>query len=106
MGPPAASYVPTVRSLIGEHSTRALLMDLIRPQQERRRDRQAESLGGLEVDHEIKLRRLLHGKVRGLRAFQDLVDVGGGAPEQVRQIWPIGHQATCLYKLPQVVHRR
>jgi hypothetical protein len=36
-----------------------LLNHLIRPLQERRRDRQAEGLGGLEVDDELQLRRLL-----------------------------------------------
>jgi len=33
---------------------------LIRPLQERRRDRQAEGLGGLEVDDQFKGCRLLH----------------------------------------------
>jgi hypothetical protein len=33
-----------------------LLDHLIRPLQERRRDRQAERLGGLQVDHQVKLR--------------------------------------------------
>jgi hypothetical protein len=35
-----------------------LLDHLIRPQQERRRDRQAEHLGGLEVDDQLELRRV------------------------------------------------
>src|SRR3989454_10765451 len=34
---------------------------LIRPQQQRRRDRQAERLRGLEVDHQLELCRLLDG---------------------------------------------
>jgi len=38
-----------------------LLDDPIRPLQERRRNRQAESLGGLSVDDQLELRRLLHG---------------------------------------------
>ena len=41
----------------------SLLDDLIRPQQERWRDREAERLGGLEVDHELELRRLLNRKL-------------------------------------------
>ena len=44
-----------------------LLNHLIRPQQQRRRDREAEGLGGLEVDHELVLCWLLNGQVRGLR---------------------------------------
>jgi hypothetical protein len=51
------------------HSAGALLDHLIRPLQERRRDRQAEGLRGLEVDDQLKLGRLLDGEVAGLRAF-------------------------------------
>jgi hypothetical protein len=35
------------------------LDDLVRPQQQRLRDRQAEGLGGLEVDDQLELGRLL-----------------------------------------------
>jgi hypothetical protein len=38
-----------------------LFNDLIRPQQQRRRDGEAERLGGLEVDYKLKLARLLAG---------------------------------------------
>jgi hypothetical protein len=37
-----------------------LLDDLIRPLQERRRDRQPQGLGGLEVDDQLELRGLLN----------------------------------------------
>ena len=37
--------------------------DLIRPREHRRRDREAEGLRGLQVDHELELRRLLDGEV-------------------------------------------
>jgi hypothetical protein len=39
----------------------ASLYYLIRPQQQRRRDREAERLGGLEVDDELERSRLLDG---------------------------------------------
>ena len=46
---------------------------------ERRRDRQAEGLRGLEVDEQLELGRLLlHGQVGVLGAIQDSVDMGGG----------------------------
>src|SRR5262245_40144215 len=48
-----------------------LFDDLIRPRQERGRDREAEGLGGLEVDDEFELGGLLDGEVGGLRAFED-----------------------------------
>jgi hypothetical protein len=53
-----------------------LLDHLIRPLQERGRDRQAEGLGGLQVDDQLELGRLLDGQVAGLGSFQDLVDAG------------------------------
>src|SRR6185369_2298985 len=57
------------------------LNQLICPPQQRRRDRQAERLGGLEVDDQLELRRLLYGEIGGFRALEDLVDVAGGASE-------------------------
>ena len=46
---------------------------LIGAQQDRRRDRQAEGLGGLEVDDQLELRGLLDRKLAGLGAPEDLV---------------------------------
>src|SRR3954447_5864240 len=43
-------------------------------------DGEAESLGGLEVDDEVEGRRLLHGEVGGLGAFQNTVYIVGSAP--------------------------
>src|SRR5262249_17629540 len=45
---------------------------LVRPPQHRRRDRQAEGLGRLEVDHELELQRLRHGQVAGPCSLEDL----------------------------------
>jgi len=41
----------------------ALLNYLIRPRQHRLRDREAERLGGLEIYHQLKLRRLLDRQI-------------------------------------------
>ena len=54
--------------------TVGLLDHLIRPLQERRRDRQAERLRGLEVDAELERRHLSDGCLAGLRPPQNLVD--------------------------------
>jgi hypothetical protein len=48
---------------------------LVRPRQQRRRDREAERLGGLEVHDQCELCRLLDGHVSWLCAPEDLVDV-------------------------------
>src|SRR5262245_6831661 len=47
------------------------LNNLIRPQQQRRRDGEAERFGGLEVDGEVELRGTLDGEVGGLGTAQD-----------------------------------
>src|SRR6266852_2669198 len=59
------------------------LDDLVRPRQHRLRDCQAEGLGGLEIDGQLELRRLLDGKLCRLGTFEDLVDVSRRAPEQI-----------------------
>src|SRR5215813_563219 len=51
---------------LGVREADHLLDDLIRPPQHRRRDRQAERLGGLEVDDQLELGGLLDRKVTGL----------------------------------------
>ena len=60
-----------------------LLDNLIRPQQQRRRDGEAEGLGGLEVYEEFKLDGLVHRQVGRLRAFENLVHKRRGAPAGV-----------------------
>jgi len=61
-----------------------LLYDLIRPRQQRRRDGEAEGLGGLEVDNQLELGRLLDGQITRFDPLQDPVHVESGAAEHVR----------------------
>jgi hypothetical protein len=77
----------------------ALSDHLIRPHQHIGWNGEADLLGGFQVDHELKLHRLLHRQVVGRSAFQNLVDVGSGAAEHVGSAWPIGHETTGLGKL-------
>ena len=56
---------------------------LVRSHQHVRRNRQADLLGGFQIDDELKLRRLLDRKVGGLGALEDLIHVSGGASVQV-----------------------
>jgi hypothetical protein len=70
---------------------KAFLLDkLIGAQQQHFWDRKAERLGGREVYDEIKLGRLLDWDVARLGTAQNLVDIVGGAPELVREVWSIG----------------
>ena len=57
-----------------EAPTVHLLYHPIRSQQQRRWDRAAERLGGLQVDDKIELRRLFDRQVGWLGALEDLVD--------------------------------
>ena len=49
---------------------------LISTREERRRDGETKRLGDLEIDHQLKLGRLLHGQVGRLLAFEDPCHVG------------------------------
>src|SRR5215475_11083916 len=70
----------------------SLLNHLICQDQEGWRERDPKRLRSLEVEDQLVLGRLLHGEGGGLGAFQNLVDIGGGTPEQVRKARAIGHQ--------------
>ena len=48
------------------------LYNLVRPQQQGRRDRQTEQLRGLEIDHQLEFGRLLYGQIGGLAPFRIL----------------------------------
>src|SRR5262245_55350209 len=54
---------------------------------------QPESLGSLEVDDKVELRRLLDGKLARLRAFQDAVRVVRRAPVCRRKVRSVREQA-------------
>ena len=58
--------------------------------------RQAERLGGHQVDDQIELGRLLDWNVGRLCPAENPVDIVGGTPMQVWEVCPIGYQ-TSLY---------
>src|SRR5215468_1501208 len=59
------------------HRIRALLDDLVSPEQDPARDRELERFGRSEVHHGVELLRLLHRNVGRLRALEDAVHVAG-----------------------------
>src|SRR5215472_5925586 len=77
----------------------------IRSLQQRGRHREAERLGGLEVDDEFELAGLLDRKVGGLRALEDFVHEGGSAPLQVKRAWAIKHKTAGLRVLAHPIYR-
>ena len=62
-------------------ATKSVLFDhLVGGSEQVRRDGEAECLGRLEVNNELKLRRLLHRKITGMLTFKDAIDVTGRRP--------------------------
>jgi hypothetical protein len=64
----------------GDHR---LLDHLIGPRQQRRRDREAKGLGGLEVDDELESRGLLHRQISRPGAFENPVDIASRATQLI-----------------------
>src|SRR5262252_5532983 len=54
---------------------------------------EAERPGGLEVDHQLVLRRRLYRQVGWLLALEDAIDVAGRAPMLIQPIRRVGDQA-------------
>src|SRR5215831_11598539 len=65
-----------------------------------------QHLGGLEVDHQLELRRPFYREIRGLGSLEDLIDVNCGTPVHISQIGSITHQATELRKSFLIVDGR
>src|SRR5262249_54197047 len=68
-------------------------------------NREAEYLRGLEIDHELELRRLFDRKLGGLGTFEDLVRVNGSASVKIDHLWAIRHQAASLGELSTFAHQ-
>src|SRR5262245_27575951 len=77
--------------------SRRLLDHPIRSCQHVGRNGQADLLGGFEIDDQLKLLWLLYRKIGGLSAFQDLVDVGGGATDQVGIAHAVEHEPSVFH---------
>src|SRR5262249_43590095 len=63
-------------------------------------------LRGRQIDDEVELGRLFDRDVGRLRPAQDLVDHVGCAPEQIRQVWTVGHETPCFDISAGIEHRR
>src|SRR5262245_62654782 len=74
--------------------------------EQRVRHREAERLGGLEVDHELELGWVLHRQIGRLLALEDAGDIGGRSSIQVEIVGAIRHQAAGVDKKTEGVDRR
>src|SRR6266404_867078 len=91
-------------TLYASHSR--LSNHLIRSRQHIRRDRQTDLFGRFQIDDELELLRLLHCKIGGLGAFQDLIHISGSAPEQIVNTRPVSHETPVFHKFWPGVCRR
>src|SRR5215468_11573583 len=70
-----------------------------------RRDRDAERLRCLEVDHQLELSRLLDGEIAGLGAFEDLADIHAHLAIPIREAGCVTYQAASSWVLAPSVDR-
>src|SRR5262245_49002134 len=71
--------------------------------EQRRRHFKAERRGGLQIDHQLVLRRRLDREVSWFFAFQDAVDVAGRLSVLLDLIGSIGEQTADSYELAQEI---
>ena len=69
----------------------------VRSRQHVRRDREADLLGRLEIDHQLKFDRLLDGEIGRLGSLQNFVHVDNDPPVTVREIGPVVHEPAGIY---------
>src|SRR5215813_1295838 len=62
--------------------------------EQRWRHFEVERLGGLEVNYQFVLGRILHWQIRRSLALKDAVDITSSAPVQVGIVGPVGDQAS------------
>src|SRR6266542_5280404 len=60
---------------------------------------EAESLGGLKVDHQLELDRGLDRKLARLHALEDAVGIGRRAPKIIEPVKSVGQQAAEVSEL-------
>src|SRR5262249_27465568 len=90
--------VPSAR--LPMKTRRSSLDNLIRPLQKRLWNGQAEGLGGLEVDHQVKLCGLLDRQVSRAGTLEYLATVGGRAAGRAGNARSIGDEAPQRDNLP------
>src|SRR5262250_1188786 len=92
---------------IAMHARRSISLcspdDLVGPDEDGLRDRQTERLGGLHVDDQFELRRLLDGDLTRPSAFQDLVYKNGSALVDLGKVGAIGDKRSGFREWAQIV---
>src|SRR5262249_48377986 len=74
--------------------------------EQRRRDFEAERLGGFRIDHELEFDRCLDRQLGWPFAAENAVEIGPRAPDDVDLVGSIGYQATAHDRVTKYVDRR
>ena len=85
---------------------RLLFDDLVGAGEDCGRDRQAERLGGLQVDDKIEFDWLLDWQIAGLGALQDAIDIVRRSAEVVRHVGAVGREAAIVGVFSLRIDRR
>ena len=91
------------KTLVSDHSvfpivSFALSNYPISPRQQIRRDRQANLLGGFQIDQQLEFHRLLDRQVGRLGTLQDLIHVGRRATPHIFKVRAVRREATVVNK--------
>src|SRR5215831_40506 len=78
----------------------------VSPQPNRRRHREAERLGGLEVHDHLEFCRKLHREIARLRAAQKAIDISGGTTKAIYPVGSVGEQTAVSGKDRVRIDRR
>src|SRR5438128_3159583 len=109
---PSAVISPTgwsaggTRTVIYRLLSRSLFDHVIRAQEQRLRDREAERSRRLQIDHQLERRRLLDGEVRRLCALEDLIDEGRGLAELFTDACSVRNEAAGLHVFTRGIDHR
>src|SRR5262245_23155649 len=74
--------------------------------EQRRRNFEAEGLGGPQIDHQLELRGLLHGQVGRLLAFEDAAAIDADLPVAIDETAAVACKTAGCWKLLTRVDRR
>src|SRR5262249_40741972 len=96
-----------LRQGLMHRSKKLCLFDhLVGSDQQLVRHGEAESLGRIEIDHQLELRRLHHRQIDDLDALEYSSRIDAELTIRVDQVGSIAHEAACLGEVAPMVDRR